>query len=127
MQDITLSTQEEPRNMITPKPRKLNSWEQISIDATPELNGLAPTCRVSLHRRMGITTKDQVIKGLANKDISINNGKIWGKHRHNLLLNWLGITSITETTTTTKEARIQFSNGTSHNVKISENISEKNI
>jgi hypothetical protein len=113
--------------MNTTKPRKLHSYEQESIDATPELDGLAPTCRVSLHRRMGITTKAQVLNGLAKGDISVNNGKIWGIHRHNLLLNWLGITSITETTTVKKRACIQFSNGTSHNVKISENISEKNI
>ena len=113
--------------MTATKPRKLNTWEQESIDATPELEGLATTCRVSLHRRMGVTTKAQVLDGLAKGQIAINNGKIWGKHRHNLLLNWLGITSITETTTVKKQACIQFSNGTSHNIKISENISEKNI
>jgi hypothetical protein len=113
--------------MTTTKFRKPEPWEQESIDATPELEGLATTCRVSLHRRMGIITKARVLDGLAKGEITVNNGKIWGKRRHNLLLNWLGITSITETTTVKKRVCIQFSNGTSHNIKISENITEKNI
>jgi hypothetical protein len=56
---------------------------------TKELEGLHISCRSSLYRRMGITTKAQVIDGLSKGEISVNNGKIWGKRRHQLLLDWL--------------------------------------
>jgi hypothetical protein len=56
---------------------------------TPELEGLHISCRSSLYRRMGITTKTQVLDGLAKGEIAVNNGKIWGKHRHQRLLDWL--------------------------------------
>jgi hypothetical protein len=56
---------------------------------TKELEGLHISCRSSLYRRMGITTKSQVIDGLSKGEISVNNGKIWGKRRHQLLLEWL--------------------------------------
>ena len=65
------------------------SYLQEIAQETPELDGLHISCRSSLYRRMGITTKAQVLDGLAKGDISINNGKIWGKLRHNLLLDWL--------------------------------------
>jgi hypothetical protein len=56
---------------------------------TKELEGLHISCRSSLYRKMGITTKAQVIDGLSKGEISVNNGKIWGKRRHQLLLDWL--------------------------------------
>jgi hypothetical protein len=71
------------------QPRNHMSYLLKIAQETPELDGLHISCRSSLYRRMGITTKAQVLDGLANGEIAVNNGKIWGKRRHQRLLDWL--------------------------------------
>ena len=59
------------------------------IDNTPELDGLHISCRSSLYRRMGITTKRRVVELLSNGLLAPNNGQMWGQRRHQKLLDWL--------------------------------------
>lgn len=73
-----------------------------------ELDGLKPATARSLTNN-GFTSKDKILEGLLRGDLDINNGMVWGKNRHQDLLNWLRITHIEDKTVTTRY--ITFSNG----------------
>ena len=75
-----------------------------------ELEGLKPATQRSLTNN-GFTSKEKAIEGLLKGDLGINNGMVWGKHRHQDLLNWLGVAQIKDTTVTTRT--ITFSDNTS--------------
>lgn len=73
-----------------------------------ELDGLKPATARSLTNN-GFTSKDKILEGLLSGDLAINNGMVWGKNRHQDLLNWLGVIKIEDKTVTTRY--ITLSNG----------------